>query len=329
MVKGPINQRFRAMFLLFIATLSWAASFPAYKHLLVKLDPLSLQMWRFLLAAGLIILFRSRELKKIFRRDVVIPGFLLGGVLWVGYTVQAFGIKWTSASHAAFLTALLILFGPLFYRLMTGRRFRPIYFGLWFLALVGIGLLTIRDWRWSWGWGDTLCVVGAIAFGLEMVMVDRWARVDIVRPLTFTLLFVIAIFTAMICVVSGQSLDQIRALNGVDWVALLGLALFPSWLAFEWQLDAQPYLQTPAATLIYAMEPLLATLIAYWWVNESLQWIQWIGAVCVVLALLGSQRFPIFSDAQCEIHPFEPADFFSLPEDADARRAGLLRDSHQ
>ncbi len=329
MMNGTVNPRFRAMLLLFIATLSWAASFPAYKHLLVKLDPMALQMWRFLLAAGLIITFRYREVMKTFRRDVMIPGLFLGVVLWVGYTVQAFGIKWTSASHAAFLTALLILFGPLFYRIMSGRRFRPIYFGLWFLALVGIGLLTIRNWHWSWGWGDTLCVVGAIAFGLEMVMVDRWARANNVRPLTFTLLFVIALFTAIICLISGQSLHQIRTLNGVDWVALMGLALFPSWLAFEWQLDAQPYLQTPAATLIYAMEPLLATLIAYWWVDESLQWVQWIGALCVVLALLGSQRFPIFADAPVEIHTFGSIDVFSMQGSTDSETAGLLEDSHR
>lgn len=297
-------------FLLFIATLSWAASFPAYKHLLQKLHPLELQMWRYLLAAGFVFLFRSREIRKGLKKDIFIPASLIGLVLWVGYTVQAFGIKLTSASHAAFLTALLTLFGPLFYRMFTRRRFRGIYLILWFLALMGIGLLTIRNWQWFWGWGDTLCLIGAMAFGLEMVLVDLWTKKENVRSMTFILLLVIALVTAIVCIFMGQSLKGISSLDAFDWVVLIGLAIFPSWLAYEWQLDAQPHLQTPLASLIYATEPLMATMIAYVWVGERLQAIQWLGAFMVLIALIGSQRFPIFAidESESNLAPVLPSD---------------------
>ena len=292
-----------AAIMLFLATSVWAASFPAYKVLLAKLTPMGVQGWRYLAAGVLILAWSAFGFTSPLDRRTLAQGFVLGLVLWSGYTLQAYGIDLTTSSRAAFFTSLLTLFGPLFYRLMTKRRFRRTFLLWWGLALSGLALLTLRGWTWGWNLGDSLCLFGAMVFGGQMVLVDRWATRRNARLLNLIQVLCIFVVTCVWALAVGEDPTRIRSLNGREWIILIGLALFPSWLAYEWQFRAQPRLQTPLASLIYALEPLMAAVIAWVWVGETLRPGQWLGAGFVVAALIGSTRSPIFHGMENPMTP--------------------------
>lgn len=294
-------QKVKALFLLVMATGVWAASFPAYKVLLTKMTPIGVLCWRYIVGSILVSLFWFPSLTKGFNRVVWVRGLGLGVILWMGYTLQAYGLGRTTASRAAFFTSLLILFGPLFYRLSHMRHVRPGLWKWWALALVGLAFFTFDDWGWSWNIGDFYNTMGAAVFGMQMVLVDRWAT----RENASHLNLVQMVWIALASMIWSSSTDgrflSIKALTGQDWIILVGLALLPSWLAYEWQFRAQPVLQTPLASLVYATEPLMASILSYFWIGEGLRSVQWLGAAFIVFALIGGGSSPIFSDDTAEV----------------------------
>ncbi|GBC84343.1 hypothetical protein HRbin11_00768 [bacterium HR11] len=282
-----------AVGLLLLTTTVWAGTFPVYKILLTVWTPVQVQFWRYTLGTVWMLLlgrlrFGSRDLRDVGR------GIGIGAVLWGGFTAQVYGIRHTTASKAAFLIALLVLFGPLLYfgmaRLDPRRPVRqvPRGYGLyWALALVGVSLLTLRDWTWDWNRGDTFSVMAALAFAVQMVLVDRWVDPTDGRWYAFLQVAAVAAGTALWALVLGEPLVA-NSNPPWAWVTAGALGLLPSWLAFEWQMRAQPRLQTPIASFIYAMEPLEAAFLSWVLLGERLTASQWLGGCLIVGALLGT-----------------------------------------
>ncbi|MCS7313162.1 MAG: DMT family transporter [Acidobacteria bacterium] len=279
--------------LLFLATTVWACTFPLYKVLLTVWTPVQVQFWRYALGTLWMCLLGRLQFQARGPRDVG-RGLLIGLVLWGGFTAQVYGIRHTTASKAAFLTALLILFGPLLYfgmahlHIQGAIRRVPRMYGLyWGLALAGVALLTLRDWTWDWNRGDTFSVMAALAFALQMVLVDRWVDPTEGRWYAFLQIAAVALGTALWALIFGEPLIADANPPWV-WMTAGALGLLPSWLAFEWQMRAQPRLQTPVASFIYAMEPLEAALLSWVLLGERLTASQWLGGCLIVSALLGT-----------------------------------------
>jgi len=282
-----------AVGLLVLTTTVWACTFPVYKILLSVWTPVQVQFWRYTLGTVWMLLlgrlrFRAREPRDIVR------GVCIGLVLWGGFTAQVYGIRYTTASKAAFLIALSVLFGPLLYFGMTRlaphgpvRRVPRAYGLYWTLALAGVALLTLRDWVWDWNRGDTLSAIAAVAFGLQMVLVDRWVDPADGRWYAFLQVAAVALGTALWALTLGVPLVPTSNVAWA-WVTVGALGLLPSWLAFEWQMRAQPRLQTPIASFIYAMEPLEAALLSWVLLGERLTAAQWLGGSLIISALLGT-----------------------------------------
>ncbi len=282
-----------AVGLLTLTTAVWACTFPVYKVLLTVWTPVQVQFWRYTLGTLWMLLlgrlrFGTRDLRDVGR------GALIGVVLWGGFTAQVYGIRHTTASKAAFLIALLVLFGPLLYFGMArldprgpARRVPQGYGLYWLLALTGVAFLTLRDWTWDWNRGDTLSVMAALAFALQMVLVDRWVDPAEGRRYAFLQVAVVALGTALWAGLLGETLVA-DSNPPWAWVTAGALGLFPSWLAFEWQMRAQPRLQTPVASFIYALEPLEAALLAWVLLGERLTASQWLGGCLIVGAVLGT-----------------------------------------
>jgi drug/metabolite transporter (DMT)-like permease len=122
---------------LILTTVIWAATFPATKVALAEMSPLMFLFLRFLvstIAVGAVMML----LKRPLRRDT--RSLLLAAIasifLLIGYVTQTVGLRYTSASNSAFITALYVVFVPLFL-----RRFSVQLWTALGLALVGLALL--------------------------------------------------------------------------------------------------------------------------------------------------------------------------------------------
>ena len=132
---------------LLLITGFWGSSYYLTDVCLGEMPPMWLNAFRFLLAFALLgPVFRSR-LKNLNRATV--RGALLVGVALVGtYVFYGYGVSRTSLSNAGFISALAVVFTPLFDFLFRGRKPKPKLFVALALCTLGLGLLTLgKDFR--------------------------------------------------------------------------------------------------------------------------------------------------------------------------------------
>ena len=92
----------------------WGATFTIVKEAIVSVPPFSFLGIRFLLASVLLgvgLMFRPK-LKVHLSRQVVWAGVILGLWLFIAYSVQTFGLQYTTAGRTGFITGLSICLVP-------------------------------------------------------------------------------------------------------------------------------------------------------------------------------------------------------------------------
>lgn len=97
----------RAIVALLIAAFLFGATFVVIKSAIEFIDPIAFVAWRFLLGAGLLILFAVPRGKKIW-----LHGSIAGLTLFCGYALQTSGLTLTSASNSALITGLYVVITP-------------------------------------------------------------------------------------------------------------------------------------------------------------------------------------------------------------------------
>lgn len=247
--------------------------------------PLHLTLARFAIAGSIFLPWVVRS------RHAWGAGLELGGWLFLGYATQAVGLRYTTASRSAFITAASVVLVPLLIT-AAGRRVPRSVSVAALVALAGVGLL-------SWDGsppnvGDAWTLVTAAAYAVYVVRLEAHALAVDTRRLTAVQLWSVAMFAAL-GVLAGRAVGGPSAVGAPPaippsaWAAVAYLALAATAVTTWLQAAGQRRVTAPEAALIYTLEPLWAALFAYWWLGESLGRRGLAGAALVVAAMLLSQ----------------------------------------
>src|SRR5881628_40015 len=184
---------------LLLSTLVWGATFPATKAALEEILPFSFLFLRFLLGTVLtlgIVLAAGRRLR--LDRDVLRMSAIATVFLFLGYTTQTVGLRYTTASNSAFITALYVIFVPLYLRRFGLRIWVSAGLaiaGLWFLVNPTVSL----------NQGDLLSLACAAAFGAHIACLERYTRQgDAVSLFVWQLVIVTAVMIPGMLIESPQ-----------------------------------------------------------------------------------------------------------------------------
>src|SRR2546422_979054 len=102
---------------LVLTTVIWAATFPATKRVLEQVLPLSFLFQRFLVSSLVLALVFVAARRPVRRTAETLRTAAIASVfLFVGYVAQTVGMRYTTASNSAFITALYVVLVPLFLR---------------------------------------------------------------------------------------------------------------------------------------------------------------------------------------------------------------------
>jgi drug/metabolite transporter (DMT)-like permease len=205
----------------------------------------------------------------------------LGLLLALGYALQTAGLERTTVSSTGFITGLYVVFTPVFaYVLFRIRAPRSVWLGV-ALALVGLGLLSgvgVGDRV-----GDLLVLAGSAAYSLQIVLLERFARMYDAIAFTFVEMTAAFVGFAVITVALG---DFEVPRGAVVWGALLVTGLFASALAFLVQTWAQRRLSAARTALAFAMEPAWTALFGYWLAGDRLGVAGWAGAGVIMCGIV-------------------------------------------
>lgn len=209
-------------------------------------------------------------------------GILLGLFLFGSYALQTLGLKFTSASHSAFITGLNVIAVP-FLGLFFFRH--TIRLQTWFgVMLAGGGLFFLTGWGSSrMNPGDVLTLGCALCVAMQILLTGRFAQTEDPYWLAAIELGTVAILSLLCGILLGE--DVFRFEPSIFW-ALVLCALLASNLAFVAQTVMQRYTSAMRTAVIFCLEPVFGSFFAFLLAGERLRWMGAVGAVLILAGML-------------------------------------------
>ena len=167
---------------LFAMTLIWGTSFVVLKEALNTVPTLYLLAFRFSGAAVLMLLLGIKDLKKL-DLGYLKYGVLLGVFLFLAYTVQTFGMEYTTPAKNAFLTTTYCVLVPFIDWAIEKKRPDGYNFIAAVVCLAGVGFVSLQS-DLSVNIGDLLTICCGVFFALHIIATGRHIKGRSVALLT-------------------------------------------------------------------------------------------------------------------------------------------------
>ena len=168
---SPDVMRKLAKPMLFSAALIWGTSFFIMKNALDSLPVYALLALRFTAGAILLSIVCVKKWKG-FTVDYLWRGAIVGGFLFTAYTVQTFGLSFTTPSKNAFLTAVYCVLVPFFTWMVVHRRPDRYNIAAAVLCVAGVGLVSLNE-ALTINIGDLLTLLCAVFYAAHIVAVEK------------------------------------------------------------------------------------------------------------------------------------------------------------
>ncbi|MFN0158246.1 MAG: DMT family transporter [Bacteroidota bacterium] len=279
-----MTSKARAELILLATTIVWGSTFVVVKIGLEEFSAFLFVAIRFLLAALFFLLFFR---KKIFpmSASVARKGSLLGLLLFIGFITQTIGLNHTTASKSAFITGMMVALVPLLQIFITRKP--PKVGNIVGILLVVIGLLFLTSPEESaFNFGDAITIVCAVAFAVYIVYLDVVSREMTALQLTFLQIASNAVL-ATIGVFVFESVAFNTSFNAI--AALLYLTIFATIITVFVQTNYQKDTTPTRAVIIFSIEPVIASVLAYFFLGEVLGPLGLLGGGLIVGGVLVSE----------------------------------------
>lgn len=300
-MKEQIKHYYSELMLM-IATIIWGGTFAICKNAFQDISPTLFVTIRFAIASLVFFPLAYKRLKTA-NIEVIKSGFYLGLMLAAGFIVQTIGLKYTTATKSGFITGSIVVLTPICQIFIM--KVKP-NFGAWlgvFLVFVGLVFLSssgnslstiITELGSDFNMGDLLTIIGAICYSVYIVYIDIYSNKYDTKILIFMQLIVTAL-TAFILSLLFNSTGIEHIKFNLTWVLILSLA-YTSILATVITTSLQTRFQkavTPTeAGIVYSFEPILAAVISFFLLGETLSYLGYIGASIMVIGVLITHVWP-------------------------------------
>lgn len=270
-------------FALLMAAFIWGVGFIFVKTAVAVIPPLYMLAFRFGIASlGLLVIFH-RKLKNITKINIK-HGLWIGFWQFLGYALQTWACRYTTAGKNAFITAIYVVLVPLFAWLIFKKR-PDIYcviaalmaiFALALLSLNGEGGINV---------GDFLTFLCGICYAIQVLYVGRFAQKEDVIVLTMLQMFTMAILS----IVSAPIIDgafPMAVFEPQMIGSMLFLGLGASMVAFLLQNVGQKYTPSNTAALLLSMESVFGALSSVIVLGEVMNGKMILGCVIMMVAII-------------------------------------------
>lgn len=236
----------------------WGSTFVIVKDA-VEIYPLyAFIALRFAIAVAAFAVLFPRSFMRL-SWSTVRAGVLAGGLLTAGYVFQTWGLQDTTASKAAFITGMFVVFTPLMQAIIL--RHTPAR-----TTLAGVVVAVLGLWVLSgasadgWTVGDTRVLLCAVAYAGHMIVLGSVGRRHDVGALTLTQLVVVAVVCGSISLATeAPGLPS----EGSVWFALVLTGVLASAVAFAVQTYAQRHISPAKTALVLVTEPAFGGLFGW------------------------------------------------------------------
>lgn len=289
-----MKKQLQGSLLLVLATLIWGSTFVAQSAGMDHIGPFTFLAIRNMMGAGFLFLLSfvtdrfikdGKTSKERWNNPKLWKAALLCGTpLFVAAGLQQMGIVSTDPGKSGFLTAMYIVFVPIFGIFLKRKpsKWIPLsvllgVVGLYFLSCVGVTSVSISD---------LLLISCAIVYAIQILCIDMFATdIDSVRlnclccAITSLLATIVTVFT------ETPTWEAVSSCWGALWYA----GILSSGIAYTLQMVGQKHVEPSTASLLMSLESVFAVLSGWIVLGDLLSIWESIGCVLIFIAIMLSQ----------------------------------------
>lgn len=268
---------------LLLTAMVWGLSYSAQAEAMNTMQPLFFVFVRYLIGSLMLlpVIFYQRRTpdKRLFAGGIACGVCLAGGEI-----LQQFGLLYTSAGKAGFLTALYVIMIPVigvFVRKKSNWR-------IWtsaVLSVAGSCLLCADESFSGFGnLGDLLMLICALFFAFQFIAIAEFApRADALQ-LSAVQFFTVALISGIAAVIAGEELAWCSVAATV--APLLYCGVIAIGVACTVQVAAQKYVHPATASIILSTASVFAVIWGWWLLDEKYSLPNLIGCAIIFAAVV-------------------------------------------
>lgn len=272
--------------MLFAAAFIWGSSFFIMKNALDAIPVQYLLAIRFTMGALLLALVCWKRWKNM-TKDYLWRGAIIGGCLYLAYSIQTYGLALTTPSKNAFLTAVYCVIVPFLYWLFVGVK--PDRYNILAAALCvgGVGLVSLSG-DLSVNLGDALTLLCAIFYAAHIVAV---AKVSPQKDIYLLTVFQFA-FAAIYAWIGGALTESFPTQALADPQVILPLCylgVMATTVALLFQNVGQVNSDPASAAVILSLESVFGVLCSVVFADDTVSVRMAVGFVMIFVAVVCSE----------------------------------------
>ena len=289
------NPKVRQIVLPLITAMIWGSSFVTQSisagHIgcfsFGALRALPATVFLFLLVCVMRRLQPREKYSAAQKKMLLRAGLICGTLLTAAISFQQFGLSYTSAGKAGFISALYIVLVPVF----------SIFFGkkpggrVWIfvaVAVVGLYLLCVNgSGEMSFSGGDLSVLLCTVVFAFQIIAVDHYAgKVDGVE-LSCVQFAVMTVLSAACALLAGEQTTMEAVKTCLPYILYTGI--FSSGIAYTLQIIAQKDGDPTVVSLLLSLESFFAVVCGAIVLHERMSLREYFGCALMLAAVILSQ----------------------------------------
>lgn len=284
-----MNSRRGSIFLI-AAALIWGTGFVMQILGMSHNGPFTFNGIRMLLGCLVLIPVIKRFSKKdpqpsVSTKQMILGGLFCGLALYLGASLQQYGMQYTTAGKAGFITALYMVIVTILRRLLGHTIKAHITISV-LIASVGLFLLSTKSNEFYLQKGDFIVLIGSFFWAVHILVIDYFVqKIDPIKlsAMQFFVAGTLASITALI-------FEDISLHNIVqDAFPILYAAILVVGVAYTLQIVGQKSVEPTLASILLSLESVFAVISGSLFLHERMNSREVIGCLLMFIAILLSQ----------------------------------------
>lgn len=251
---------------LLLTAVIWGLSYSAQAEAMKTMSALFFVFLRYLIGSMMLLPWFFRKGKKLPDPKLLVGGAICGFCLAGGEILQQFGLLYTSAGKAGFLTALYVIMIPLISIFIRKKSDWKIWCSA-VLSVAGTYLLCSDGTLTNFGnLGDALILICALFFAFQFIAIAKFAPQADALELAGVQFFTVTVISGIAALIAGEtcSWDVIAATAK----PLLYCGVVAIGFACTIQVAAQKYLHPAIVSIILSTASVFAVIWGWLLLNE-------------------------------------------------------------
>lgn len=271
-----------ATFALLFATALWGSSFSITQLVVTQMDLVSGMFFRAAIAFLVLFFLKPKVvfgLSSTDRNRSIAIGVFLGS----GYLLQSWGLQHTTATASGFIAGMFVVFTPLVGAILFKEKIKGLTWPAIAIAIFGLAIMTLRGV--GFGFGESITIVTAFMWSLQITFLSRWGKKEIAWAMTTIQMGVVALMSLII----SLGLGKFEIPPNELWDELIYLGAGAGALALLLQTWGQSQVSAVRAAIIFTLEPVWGAVFSVIIVSDVITPPIAIGGGLIILAMLISE----------------------------------------